>query len=113
MSEGGSGTANVVFTKTGTQIYTSGGTVSGTVNFTVNSGSILQMATAGTTVNGGGTFTLSSGAALGITSVDGITAAVGTATGNIRTTTGRVFNVGATYILQWYCGSKYRNRISH
>ena len=55
------------------------------------------MAATGTTVDGGGTFTLSPGATLGITSADGITT-VGTALGNIRTTTARTFNTTANYI---------------
>jgi hypothetical protein len=94
---GSSTTSTIVFNRSGTQTYTSGGTVSNTVNFTVNSGSTLQMAAEGTVVSGAGTFTLSSGAKLGITSTAGITS-LGTASGNIRTTTGRNFNSLATYI---------------
>lgn len=100
LTESGSTTASTIFfTKAGTQTYTSGGTVSNTVNFTVNSGSILQMGTAASpsTITGGGTFTLSSGATLGITSPAGITT-VGTASGNIQTTTARTFNIAANYI---------------
>jgi hypothetical protein len=82
---------------TGMQTYTSGGTVSNTINFTVNSGAYLKMASESTVVGGAGTFTLSSGGTLGITSASGITT-VGTASGNIQTTTGRVFNTGANYI---------------
>jgi len=94
----GGGTGTIVFNGTLPQTFTSGGTVTTVVGYTVNSGATLQMATAATTVNGAGTFTLSSGASLGITSTVGITAAPATATGNIRTTGGRVFNAGATYI---------------
>jgi|WetSurMetagenome_2_1015567.scaffolds.fasta_scaffold00144_3 hypothetical protein len=82
---------------TGMQTYTSGGTVNNAINFAVNSGAYLQMATAGTTVTGAGTFSLLAGATLGITSPNGITAEVATATGNIQTTVGRVFNVSANY----------------
>ncbi len=77
-------------------IYTSGGTVSNTIDFTVNSGSTLQMPRRNHHL-GGGTFT-SSGATLGIRSTVGITAAVGTLTGNIQTTGGRSFSTGANYI---------------
>ena len=96
ITETSTGSGLIVFNKAGTQTYTSGGTVSNTINFTVNSGSALQMAAAGTIISGAGTFTLSSGATLGITSTAGITT-VGTAAGNIRTTTGRTFNAGANY----------------
>jgi hypothetical protein len=96
ISESGSGTSlgAIVFNKSGTQTYTSGGTVSSTINFTVNSGSTLQMASP-TTVVTGNSFVLSSGAALGITSTTGITSSG--STGNIQTTT-RTFNTGASYI---------------
>jgi len=97
ITESSTGSGTVVFNGTGTQVYTAGGTISNTIDFTVNSGSTLQMAAEGTAITGGGTFTLLSGATLGITSADGITAEPGTLTGNIRTTTGRVFNIGANY----------------
>ncbi|MGL2963206.1 T9SS sorting signal type C domain-containing protein [Flavobacterium sp. RSB2_4_14] len=94
---GGGNNSTIVFNKSGIQIFTSGGTVSNVINFTVNSGSALQMAAETTIVTGGGTFTLSSGAILGITSANGITT-VGNSTGNIRTTTARTFNAAANYI---------------
>lgn len=92
----GTGSGLIVFNKSGTQTYTSGGTVSNTINFTVNSGSTLQMAAASTTVTGGGSFTLSSGATLGIRSADGITTSG--ATGNIQVTGTRTYTTGANYI---------------
>jgi len=100
ITESGSGRGSIVFNKTGSQIYTSGGTVSNIINFTANSGSILQMGTGASpsTITGGGTFILSSGATLGVTSPDGIVSAVGTIAGNIQTTTGRTFTSGANYI---------------
>jgi hypothetical protein len=64
-----------------------GGTA--TVNGTLNTGTYV--------VSGAGTFTLAAGGTLGIGSPSGITAAVGTATGNIQTTTARNFNVGGNY----------------
>ena len=97
ITETGTGSGLIVFNGSGIQTYTSGGTVSNTINFTVNSGATLQMAAEGTVVSGGGTFTLSSGAKLGITSSAGITT-VGTASGNIQTTGGRSYSTGANYI---------------
>jgi hypothetical protein len=88
------GPGEIVFNGISTQTYTSGGTVSGTINYTVSNGSYLQMAAENTTVSGIGSFTLSSGATLGITSSEGI-ATSGT-TGNIRTGT-RSFSAGANY----------------
>lgn len=96
LTESNAGSGDIDFIKTGTQIYTSGATVSNTVNFTVNSGSTLQMAAAGTIVSGGGTFTLSSGATLGIKSTVGITTTG--ATGNIQVTGTRTYSTGANYI---------------
>jgi hypothetical protein len=80
---------------TGIQTYTSGGTVTNIVNFTVNSNAFLQMAAPETVVTGSGIFILSSGATLGVTSPDGITSS-GT-TGNIQTGT-RSFSSGANYM---------------
>lgn len=97
INETASGSGNFIFNGTGTpQLFTSGGTVTNTINWTVNSGAFLQMAASGTTVTGGGTFTLSSGATLGITSPDGITTTG--AAGNIRVTGTRTFSTGANYI---------------
>jgi hypothetical protein len=95
ITETSTGSGAIVFNGTGTETYTSGGTVSNTINFTVNSGSILQMVADGTTVTGGGTFTLSSGSTLGITSANGITSSA--ASGNIQVTGARTFNTGANY----------------
>ena len=88
---------NIIFTGNRiVQTFTSGGTVGTTdlINYTVNSGAVLQTAAASTVVNGT-TFTLSPGATLGIRSADGITSTG--ATGNIRTTT-RTFSSQASYI---------------
>jgi hypothetical protein len=93
---GSTTTSGIKFVKAGIQTYTSGGTVSNNVNFTVNSGSTLQMADASTVITGAGTFTLASGATLGITSSAGITTTG--ATGNIQVTGTRTFTTGANYI---------------
>ncbi len=94
--ESGSGNGAIVFNGGKTQTYTSGGTISNTINFTVNSGTLLQMAAESTTITGTGSFTLASGATLGVTSANGITTSG--ATGNIQVTGTRNFNTGASYI---------------
>ena len=77
---------------TGTHSFTSGGTVTGDINFVVNNGATLNM---GTSTMSGNIFTLSNGGTLGIGSTNGITTAP-TASGNIQTTT-RTYNTGANY----------------
>jgi hypothetical protein len=94
ITETSSGSGAIVFLGNTTQTYTSGGTVSNTINYTVNSGTTLQMADASTVVSGAA-FTLSAGATLGIKSTAGITSSG--ATGNIQTTT-RTFSTTANYI---------------
>lgn len=96
ITETSTGTANIVFNGTGTQTYTSGGTVSNQINFSVASGATLDMGTSA--ITGGGTFTLNSGGTLIIGSTDGITATGGGAVGNIRVTGTRTFNTGANYV---------------
>lgn len=93
LDETGSSSGSIVF-NSGSHTYTSGGTISGTINWTVNSGATLNMADASTVVNGN-SFTLASGGTLGITSASGIVTAP-TASGNIQTTT-RTFNAGGNY----------------
>ena len=85
----------IVFNGNGTQMYTSGGTVSNTINYAINNGSTLQMASGSTAITGGGTFTLSSGATLGVTSTAGITSSG--ASGNIQVTGTRTYSTGAHY----------------
>lgn len=103
INENSTGSGTIVFNgtyngTTGMQTYTSGGTVSNTINFTVNSNAYLQMGTGASpsTITGGGTFTLSNGATLGITSTAGITTTG--ATGNIQVTGTRTYTTGADYI---------------
>ncbi|MBS1933800.1 MAG: T9SS type A sorting domain-containing protein [Bacteroidetes bacterium] len=93
-------TSNIYFDGTGVQTYTSGATVSNTVNFTVNSGATLQMGSGASpsTMSGGGTFTLSSNAGLEITSPAGITTSG--LTGNIQVTGTRSYDAGASYIYE-------------
>ena len=96
ISETSSGSGSIVFNGSSMQTYTSGGAVSQTIDFTVNSGKYLQMAAAGTTVTGNGKFTLVKGGTLGITSSAGITSTG--ATGNIQVTGTRNFDSEANYI---------------
>lgn len=99
ITETSSGSGTIVFNGNRTQTFTSGGTLSNTINFTVNSGSTLQMGTGATpsVISGSiGSFTLSPGASLGVTSPEGI--AITGATGNIQVTGTRTFNEGAGYI---------------
>jgi hypothetical protein len=89
--------STIYFAGNGTpQVYTSGGTVTGAVNFVVSSGAYLQMANASTVVSGGGSFATSAGSSLGITAAAGITASG--ATGNVQVTGTRSYDAGATYI---------------
>ncbi|MBS1917589.1 MAG: T9SS type A sorting domain-containing protein [Bacteroidetes bacterium] len=96
-------TSTIHFDGSGTQTYSDGGSLSGTINFVVDNGATLQMGTGATPAvisNGSsGTFTLSSGASLGVTSTAGISATGGT-TGNIQVTGTRTFNTGCTYIYE-------------
>jgi hypothetical protein len=88
---------SLVFTGTSNQIYTAKETISSKINFTVNSGSTLQMADENTFVRGIGYFNLMAGATLGITSPDGIY--TGTVNkGNIVVTGTRTYDPQANYI---------------
>jgi hypothetical protein len=103
ISEYSGGSGAIVFNGTGTQIYTSGGTLSGTINFLVGSDTnrpTLQMGTGASPAiissGSNGTFTLMDGTTLGITSAAGITTS--DATGNIQVTGTRLYSSGANYI---------------
>lgn len=80
----------------GNTTYTDGGTLTGNVNFTVQSGALLQMAADNTIVPGSGTFLLQTTSTLGITSPAGITTSG--ATGNIQVTGARTYNTNAHYL---------------
>jgi hypothetical protein len=98
ITESSSGSGRITFNGNGlqTQTFTSGGTVSNTINYTIASGAVVQAADANTTFLGGGTFTLSAGATLGIRSPQGITTSG--ATGLVRVTGTRTYNTAANYI---------------
>jgi sRNA-binding regulator protein Hfq len=88
--------AVVVFNGTGIQNYTSGGTVSGTVNFNVSNNATLFMGTNFLGSGSSGTFTLSAGGTLGIGDPLGITTSG--ASGNVRVSGTRTYNTAANYI---------------
>lgn len=96
INETSSGSGIFIFNKNGTQVFSSGSTITNIINFNVSNGTTLQMAAAGTVLGSGGTFTLNAGATLGVTSPDGITTSG--ATGNIQTTGSRVFTEGSHII---------------
>lgn len=94
LTESGSTTASAIkfVSSASPHIYTSGGTVSNLVNFTVDAGATLNMADASTTITGGGGFTLLSGATIGVTSAAGI--ATTGASGNVQVSGTRSFTSG-------------------
>lgn len=93
----------IVFGNSGTQTYNaSGNSISGKVNYTVNSGTTLNLGTS--ILSGSGNFTLQSGAGLMISSANGISSSG--ASGNIQVTGTRSFSTGANYI---YNGTSAQN----
>lgn len=93
-TSGGNSVLNIIFKKAGTQYYTaSNNTVSGVVNYTVNSASFLEL---GNSIVSGSNFTVASGGAIGIGSKDGIT--VSGSLGNVQVTGLRSFDTGADFI---------------
>ncbi len=87
---------NIVFNGSGIQNYTGSGTISETINFTVNSGAKLHLGTNLFGNGSSGTFTLSSGGTLGIGHADGISTTNGV--GNVRVNGTKSYSVGANYI---------------
>ncbi|REJ84308.1 MAG: T9SS C-terminal target domain-containing protein [Bacteroidetes bacterium] len=88
------GYGRVFFVKSGTQIFSrTSGTMSNTVHFTVNNGSILDLGTS--FPEGSGSFTVSSGGALIMASPQGITSSG--ATGNVQVTGTRTYSSSANY----------------
>lgn len=95
ITEGSNAFGNINFCGSDVQVFTkSAGTISNTINFTVNSGSTLDM---GTSVLDGsaGTFTLSSGAGIITKHAQGISTTAGT--GCIRVTGTKTFDTDADY----------------
>ena len=88
------GYGNVYFKKAGIQTFSkTGGTISNTINFTVNNGSVVDFGTS--ILTGGGAFTLIRGGGIIMGSLNGITLA--SASGNIQVTGTRSYNTGADY----------------
>ena len=80
ITETSSGSGAIVFNGSSPQVYTSGGTVANTINYTVNSGATLLMGTQLLGNGSIGTFTLSYGGTLGIGDPAGIATAAQAAT---------------------------------
>ncbi len=90
----GSGRGRFYFAKSGTQTFSNtGGTISNKINFTVNSGSVVDIGTQ--IFTGAGTFDVLSGGGINIGSVDGITAS--SAQGNVQVTGTRTYDSGGFY----------------
>ncbi len=91
-----SGRGRIIFDGTlpVSQQYTSGGTITGNIDFTVLNGASLILGTS--TITGSGNFTLQDGATISLGSPVGITSSG--ATGNIQLTGSRTFGTGANYI---------------
>jgi hypothetical protein len=96
ITETSTGSGAIVFNGSSPQVFTSGGTVANTINFTVNSGATLLLGAQLLGNGSSGTFTLASGGTLGIGDPAGITTSG--ATGNVRVTGTRSFNTGANYL---------------
>lgn len=98
ITETSSGRGRVVFNGESVQLYTGGGTTSGTIDYVVDNGATLQMGTGESPsyITGqDASFTLSAGGTLVVTSQNGIASSAGS--GNIRTGT-RTFSSGGNYI---------------
>ncbi len=95
LTESGNGSGSVTFNKTGTQTYSKiAGIISNRINFTVNSGSTLDVGTS--IINGStGIFTLSSGAGIITAHSQGLSTTA--ATGSIQVTGTKTYNTGANY----------------
>ncbi|MFA4917516.1 MAG: T9SS type A sorting domain-containing protein, partial [Syntrophales bacterium] len=89
-----SGSGAIVFNGTSAQTYTTGGTVSGAINYTINPGATVNFG-AGILTGSTGTFNLLSGGTIGIGHALGITAS--SANGNIQVTGIRTYGTGANY----------------
>ncbi|MGE5313940.1 MAG: fibronectin type III domain-containing protein, partial [Acidobacteriota bacterium] len=102
MTETSTGTGLIVFNGNRVQNYISGGTVTNIINYTVNSGTTLQLGT--NVITGGGSFTLSNGATIALGSPAGISTAAGT--GNVQVTGAKSFGTGANYIYNGTTGAQ-------
>jgi hypothetical protein len=96
ITETGNATADAInFNGTGTQTFTSGGTLSNTVNFSIANGATVDFGTSVISSGSNGTFTVSSGGSLITANTAGITTTG--ATGSIQVTGTRTYTSGANY----------------
>ncbi len=95
LTELGSNSGSIIFDGAGTQIYSSGTTISNQVNFTLKTGSTLQFSLPTTTVTGDGTFTVQAGSFLGIRHADGISTTNGV--GQVQVTGVKSYSTAADY----------------
>lgn len=98
INETGSGSGTFVFLGTGTQIYTSGGTLSNSISHTINSGSTVDFGTSIISNGATGTFTLNSGGTIITANSAGLTSSG--AIGTIRSTGTRTYSSAANYEFQ-------------
>lgn len=93
-TETNTGTSNFNFNGSSIQVFSkTGGTVSNTINFTVNSGATLNMGTS--ILTGSGAFNLASGAGIITAHSQGLSTTG--STGSVQVTGTRTYNSGANY----------------
>lgn len=96
ITESGSTTGSgITFGGTSTQTFSSGGTLSNTVNFIISSGAIVDFGTAVISNGSNGTFNLNSGGKIITSNNAGLTTSG--ATGSVQLTGSRTYNSGASY----------------
>ncbi len=96
ITESSTGSGAINFAGNTLQTYTDGGTFANTIAITVNNGATLGFASASTTLSGSANFTLASGSTIEVTSTGGVSTAG--ATGHIQVSGTRTYNAGANYI---------------
>ena len=95
VNSGNGGYGKFVFNKTGTQTFTrTGGMLSNVINWTINSGSTLDMGVS--VITGSGSFEVADGGGLVIGSTEGITSTA--KEGNVQVTGSRTFSMKGNYI---------------
>jgi len=89
-----SGQGNIVFIGPGDQTFINSGTISNTVNYTVQNGSRVSLGTSAFT--GEGTFSLNAGGTIRVGSPDGLV--TGNASGNIRVNGARTYTANSNIV---------------
>jgi hypothetical protein len=96
ITESGSTTGSIItFNGTSPQTFTSGGTLSNTVNYSIASGATVEFGTSTITSGSNGTFNLNSGGKIITSNAAGL--ASSGATGTVQSTGTRTYNSGASY----------------